>query len=92
MKLANPVMLRAGYAPSVQVAKAIGKVLSTVHRMVSRGEIRAMRDGNALYIDLTSLEQHFRGNGPMLLRVKELRRWVKERGSGNVARSAQSED
>ncbi len=55
----NPIMLKGGLAPATDVAEALGKSLSTIHRMVADGRVDGSRDGRALYINLTSLEAYY---------------------------------
>ena len=69
---ANPALLASGYAPSVLVAKAIHRDLSTVHRMIDEGVIVALRDGRNVYVSLASLEHYFRDKENHIM-VQEVR-------------------
>jgi hypothetical protein len=73
MKGTNEVMVDAGYLPAAMVAAAIGKALSTVHRMVQSGKLRFVRDGTALYIETQSLNDYYKGNIPMLVAISRAR-------------------
>lgn len=81
MRVNNVVMLNAGLAPASVVARALGKNLSTVHRLASGEFVKYTRDGRALYIDLASLEAYYTGNTPMQERVRKLRQWVNKHSS-----------
>ena len=59
----NPLLLRDGYAPAADVARALSKSLSTIHRMVRDQRCAGIKDGPALYVHLDSLISHFRVEG-----------------------------
>lgn len=68
----NLLMLAAGYVPAADVADALGKSLSTVHRMVDAG-LPAQRDGVYVYVSLDGLEQHYAAQPTMHAAVRALR-------------------
>jgi len=69
----NPIMLKAGFRPAAEVATFIGKAHSTVHRMVTRGDVEGTRDGRALYVRVASLVAYYEStdNAAMAAAVKE---------------------
>ena len=69
----NPTMRRAGYASAAQVAKALCKVLSTIHRMAKRGDVACLRDGDCLYLSIADLEKKYAANPWIFRRVNALR-------------------
>lgn len=71
----NPIMVRNGYGPAVEVARALSLALSTIHRMVDDGRVEGTRMGRALYVKLSSLEAFYdaEGNEPFRLAVAALR-------------------
>ena len=71
----NPSMLAAGFGPAARVASALGKSLSTIHRLCKGGAVQSTRDGAMLYVDLHSLRSYYAGLGNTALAatVKQLR-------------------
>ncbi len=72
----NPLMLREGYAPASDVARAMSKNLSTLHRMVGSGRAEGVKDGHVLYVRLDPLIARLRKeqNRPLaaaLVRLKK---------------------
>lgn len=67
----NLIMLRDGYAPAADVARALSKSLSTIHRMVEHKRCKGAKDGRALYIHVDSLVAHFKAEQNDAM-VKEL--------------------
>ncbi len=59
----NPILLRDGYAPAGDVARALDKNLSTVHRMLKDGRVAGTKDGAAHYVKLDALMAYFRSEG-----------------------------
>lgn len=55
----NRAMLLRGYASAADVARALDKTLSTIHRMVDDGRIEGARDGRLLYIKLDALHAFY---------------------------------
>jgi hypothetical protein len=87
MRVNNPVLKAAGYAPVSDVMKALGVQRSTVHRMIEANpQIKTIRDGGgaevqALYVLIASLRDFYNkaGNPPMADKLEELRkRYAKE--------------
>jgi hypothetical protein len=78
MRVNNTVMLAAGMVPASVVARALGKNLSTIHRLAANDFVNYTRDGRALYIEMTTLAVYYKGNGPMLERVRALQKWAKD--------------
>jgi hypothetical protein len=56
-------MAAAGYAPASEVALALGKALSTVHRMVEKLGLDHQRDDRFLYVSVKALVEHYRARG-----------------------------
>ena len=55
------------------IARAIGRDLSTVHRWASAGRVKATRSGGTrLYIEVKSVIELFDGNPIVAERLKEL--------------------
>lgn len=66
----NAFMLRDGYAPAADVARALSKALTTIHRMVNDERCTGARDGNALYVKLDTLVAYFQKTGNISLAIQ----------------------
>lgn len=86
----NPLMLEKGLGPAADVARALNKSLSTVHRLVGAGKVVGARDGKALYIDLASAERYFiDAANPVMARIcSELRGTLVKEGKKAAAQLA----
>lgn len=75
-RVVNPVMVSAGYARAVDVARVICKSLPTIHRMVEDGRFEGTHDGDALYVKIDSVVAFFigEGNEPLAAAARALRR------------------
>ncbi len=76
----NAAMLRKGYAPAADVAAAMGRNLSTIHRWVNAEEVAFEREGRWLYIDVASVEKspHVGNNAILKAELKKLRERIRD--------------
>lgn len=63
----NATMLKAGYAPAADVARALSKALSSIHRLVADGHVEGTRDGRALYVKMDSAAAYFDADGNQVM-------------------------
>jgi hypothetical protein len=69
---ANPIITSHGYVPTTVLARALGKTVATMHRMIQDGRFEGIRDGRQLYVKLSSVQHYYKDNPPMLEIVEEL--------------------
>ena len=70
----NEIMIKKGYVRAVDAAAALNKALTTIHRWASDGDVKAARDGRALYVLAESLVEMFEReqNEPMAEAARKL--------------------
>lgn len=72
MRNTDEIMAGAGFIPAPVVAAALGKSLSTVHRMVAIGKWIGQRDGRALFVSRASLLNYYATNAALRAAVEGL--------------------
>jgi hypothetical protein len=76
-KSQTDIMHEGGYVTSAEAAEAAGVAhVGTIHRMITRGELRGSFTGQAWYVELKSMLELYANAAPILTRVKALQKRV----------------